>query len=1066
MSQSPRCPACGLPLPENRLAGLCPACTWQGLFESEPELEREAPSREGAFMNIPGYEIIQEIARGGMGIVYRARQKDPGRSVALKMLLPRQMGSAQMAERFRLEVRALTELEHPAILPVYHMGEHEGLPFFTMKLATGGTLAERQGQFAGEWRAIAELMARLAEAVQFAHEHGVLHRDLKPGNILFDDQFRAYVSDFGLAKLADTEEDLTRSVDFLGTPRYVSPEIAERSARHATTASDIYGLGAIFYELLTGRAPFEAETVPALLKKIAEDEPERPSRVLALGKTRDWHAETTSAPSQGPKEIVPRDLEVICLKCLAKEPSGRYASAGELGKDLQRWLQGKPILARPVSALERASKWVRRNPVLGGLTAALLVCLLGGGLVLWHSYRQVSRALTSTQKAETEAQSNLREALLSQAKALGAAHGMGQRWQALQVLAEAAGIRPSLELRNEAAAALARPDLREFSRFPATFGPGGSCVVVFTSDLEKYVAPEPGGGFALRATKDQRLLAAFPGKPALWFVLSPDDRHVAAMLSDYSLEIWNLESHQRLLRWPGTSRQPPAAEFNPDGVSLAGFISGEGLFLQRLDGSERQPLGSTNGWVIFLRFDATGERLAVVREPGGIELWHCKPKPELVWSQPLRKTVPWLAWSPDGDRLMAAADDERGLRILSAANGQTELVYTRHLRYPRQFEFDPSGRTVASVGDDWSLRLWDARTGQDLATGVGRHRVVRFSADGRRLTTAPTDHHLAVLELAPNLVFREFRSTYNEYMPVGMTSPTDGRVLAVYYPFLRLYDTQSGSELPELNYAAPNAAQSAFFEPNSSALLYTVPGKGIYRREFILFTNLAPSSSGFRYGSPELVVSDSKARIGQAIGNSWLRFGDDGLVVWPVRDPKQARKIPVRGLPPHAAVSSDGKWVAGVDSAHNSIVVWNMVSAQVLTNLDAQSPDGVWFSPDSQWLVASIGTGYGTWSTSTWQPGVRWEAHLDSGDSGQVSFSNDSRLLAARQERETFRLFSFPDCRELVTMKPPLVLVVHTSCLSGDGSRLWLSAGGYRVFEWNLSELRAQLRKLGLDWNL
>src|SRR5262249_52388547 len=168
----------------------------------------------GSLLRVPGHELTGEIARGGMGIVYRAEQLDPRRTVALKMLLPHQLGAAGVAERFRLEVRALTELEHPAILPVFQAGEHQGLPFFTMKLATGGTLAQRKHKYAGDWRAIAELMARLADAVQFAHDHGVLHRDLKPGNILFDDQDRAYVSDFGLAKLLSADSDLTRSANF------------------------------------------------------------------------------------------------------------------------------------------------------------------------------------------------------------------------------------------------------------------------------------------------------------------------------------------------------------------------------------------------------------------------------------------------------------------------------------------------------------------------------------------------------------------------------------------------------------------------------------------------------------------------------------------------------------------------------------------------------------------------------------------------------------------------------------------------------------------------------------
>src|SRR5712691_7105646 len=177
LNEPPYCPVCGRFLPTGRLSGLCPACTWQGIFGVREEEPPARTDRSEALLRLPGYDVLEEIARGGMGIVYRARQLAPPRTVALKMLLPHQLGVAGMAERFRLEVRALTELEHPAILPVYQAGEYEELPFFTMKLATGGTLAQRRQQLAGEWRAIAELMARLADAVQFAHEHGVLHRD-------------------------------------------------------------------------------------------------------------------------------------------------------------------------------------------------------------------------------------------------------------------------------------------------------------------------------------------------------------------------------------------------------------------------------------------------------------------------------------------------------------------------------------------------------------------------------------------------------------------------------------------------------------------------------------------------------------------------------------------------------------------------------------------------------------------------------------------------------------------------------------------------------------------------
>jgi len=215
-SETPsRCRACGSPLDACRLDGLCPGCTWRLISDcDEPDAARTASSQSLLF--IPGYVVQEEIARGGMGIVYRARQISPARLVAIKMLLPHQLGSEEMRERFRLETETIAALEHPSILPVYQVGEQDGMPYFAMKFADGGTLVERRGDFAKEWRKVAELIAMLADAVHFAHERGVLHRDLKPGNILFDEQGRAYVSDFGLAKLVSVETGLTRSVDFLG----------------------------------------------------------------------------------------------------------------------------------------------------------------------------------------------------------------------------------------------------------------------------------------------------------------------------------------------------------------------------------------------------------------------------------------------------------------------------------------------------------------------------------------------------------------------------------------------------------------------------------------------------------------------------------------------------------------------------------------------------------------------------------------------------------------------------------------------------------------------------------
>lgn len=1056
MSQPERCPGCGAGLPQNRLSGLCPACAWKALFAVEEESAPTLPETElaSALMRLPGFELLEEIARGGMGIVYRARQLEPRRIVALKMLLPHQLGSPASAQRFRLEVRALSELEHPNILPIHQTAEHNGMPFFTMKLATGGTLTQRKSKYSGNWRNIAELLATLADAVQFAHDRGVLHRDLKPSNILFDERDHPYVSDFGLAKLINTDDDLTHSLDFLGTPHYAAPEIAAHSAHRATTASDIYSLGAILYELLAGNPPFDAEGIPALLKKIAEEEP-RP-----LSAAKSTHPLNSST--------APRDLEVICLKCLAKEPVRRYRSARALAEDLRRWLAGKPILARPVTFPERAYKWMERNPVLATLAAALILSLAGGAFALWRSDHQVRKALTATREAESQAQINLRAALLTQAQALGAAHTTGQRWAALEALARAARISPGLDLRNEAAAALARADLRQVKQFHANIRPAGSSVV-FSSDLERYITSELTGGYALRNTKDQKVIAAFPsrtGKPARWFVLSPDDHYVAALQDDYSMEVRAFDQSAPIFEWKGTVQQPPVVEFHPTSKSLAAFVPGKGIFLQSLDGDNLVTIQqfTTNQRAIYLRFNPAGDKLAAVWEPGAIEIFRCTGAPTVVWNQSIPGAVPWLAWSPDGRRLAAGANDGRGLRIFSSADGNIEFVYSRHLLYPRQFEFDASGREIASLGDDWSLRLWDSRTGQDLVTTAGRHRVMRFSRDGLRLSTAPSDHELAILERAPDTVFREFNSSASQQVSSSsLVRSADGRFLLSAHPQLRIFETSRASEVGFLDWPALVTKQ-AFFDKDNSAIFYSLLGKGIYRRPFTCNTN-TDSTITLQWGEEKLIAKHTKGIIWNVVesGKTWVRQGNGVFEFWPQHDPGRARQLHIR-TSRAVAVSQNARWAAVPDNAGQHVTIWDCTSGQVRTNLPASGAEQVWFSPDSAWLIAAVENGYATWQTDTWKPASLWEAHLDSGDPGEVAFSDDSRLVAVRVERETFRLLSFPDGRELVTLKPPLVLPVRSACLSPDGSRLWLLATGYRVFEWNLAQLRVELAKLGLDW--
>jgi eukaryotic-like serine/threonine-protein kinase len=352
---------------------------------------------------VDGYELEAEIARGGMGVVWKARQLGLNRTVALKMLRAGLLAGPTQMRRFRAEAEAVAALDHPRIVPVYEVGEHEGQPYLVMKYLEGGSLADRLDRFRNDQRGAAGLLAEVAEAVDYAHRHGVLHRDLKPANILLDAEGRAHVTDFGLAKRLSSGETpdgttcLTQTGDLVGTPSYMAPEQARSDQRAITVATDVYGLGAILYELLTGRPPFRGAGILETLNQI-RDQPPVPPRQLRHG--------------------VDRDLETVCLKALEKQPGQRYPTVRALADDLRRYLAGEPVQARAVGPLGRVWRWGWRRPALASLMLALAVALLGGlAAVTWQWQRaDIHSRLAEENYARAETERERAEANLQQAE--------------------------------------------------------------------------------------------------------------------------------------------------------------------------------------------------------------------------------------------------------------------------------------------------------------------------------------------------------------------------------------------------------------------------------------------------------------------------------------------------------------------------------------------------------------------------------------------------------------------------------------------------------------------------
>jgi WD40 repeat protein len=675
---------------------------------------------------IPGYEVLGVLGQGAMGVVYHARQVALDRPVALKMILAGEYAGAVARDRFHAEAEAVARLQHANVVQIYETGEHAGRPYLVLEFVDGGSLAQRLQHTPQPPRAAAELLETLARAVQAAHRKGVVHRDLKPANILLTADGTPKVTDFGLAKRVDANPGQSESGTVVGTPSYMAPEQAEG---RGGPAADVYALGAILYEALTGRPPFKAATALETLEQVRRQEPVPPRRL---------------------EPQVPRDLETICLKCLEKDPRRRYAGAAALADDLAAFLDGRPIRARPAGAWEHAVKWARRRPAVAALLAAVVgTAVVGAGLVTWQW-----RATVTARHAEGEQRRRAERLLVRLSLERGQTLceqgdvGRGMLWLAhtLQIVPdEEADLRPAIRANLAAWRGRLHP-LRALLSHPA---PVRSAAVAADGRAVLTVAADNRARLWRSATGE--LLAPpleHPGDVET-AAFSPDGRLVLTVGDDGAVRLWEA-SAGRPAGGPWPQAGPVAvAAFAPDGRTVATGDSDGTVCLRDTDTGELLGTGRPvhDGTVLAVAFAPDGKTLVTGGADGTLRTWDAHTL------QPVRPAFPppggavrTICFSPDGSRLVTVSRDNRregepAVELWDAATGE-HRANLPHDYWVWAVAFSPDSRLVCTGGEDHVAQLWEAAEGKRAGPALPHQDIVRavaFSPDGKTVLTGSDD---------------------------------------------------------------------------------------------------------------------------------------------------------------------------------------------------------------------------------------------------------------------------------------------------------------------------------------
>jgi WD40 repeat protein/predicted Ser/Thr protein kinase len=1033
------CPKCGLPK-SGWLEDNCPGCLIR-LGASEllrPSIPNHSGStvQAGIVGSLGNYELIEEIARGGMGVVYRARQVTLNRLVAVKVLLLSENPSE--ARRFRREAKLAASLSHPNIVAIHEVGEQEGQPYFSMELIEGRSLAELSRNKPMGARRAAELTRTVAQAVHFAHERHLLHRDLKPSNVLVDAQGVPHVTDFGLAKRSDGDADLTLAGQVLGTPNYMPPEQAEAKDRQGSVAGDVYSMGAILYHLLTGRPPFIAESVTQTLRLVSEIDPVSP-RLL--------------------NPDVPRDLETICLRCLEKNPQRRYASAQELADELGRFLRHEPIHARPVGPAGRLLRWCRRRPAqalsLGAGLMLLLVIAIGSPIATFRIAASRQRA----QAAERATEQQLYTALLEQARATVRSGEMGHRVKALDAIRRAAAISKTPALRREVFAALALPDLRLEQEI--TFSSNVNHLQLDPS-FERLATARGKGPTEIRSVPGNQLLATLPAStnlPSFVREWSADGRYLAVK-RDYpdggahgDWEIWDVGQSNRILLLRDVSLS--ALSFHPRLPRVLARTRASGVAIWDLKEGREIARFPQIGRSVMLRFNPNGQRFASLSTRNGTEFVSVHDatnpsSPELAFRTG-KDPVSAIAWHPDGQALVVT-DHGGVVHWVDARTGAREVL-GRHKWQAVKVVFSPDGAYLFTGGWEQDVICWDARTKRRAFTASLNTYNIQVNADGRHCAVLmpsgvqlysfdrPTAHR----ELAEDLGVRLKQATISR----------DGRWLAASG------DKRAG--LWDLSSGGPGALDAMGYQAH---LYFSADGQQLFGSR-----NIEESKACFRWrltsavdpsaSPPEL----TRLPLQKPEGFGWLTLVSNSVVMITSKGAQvlspgeidagsERWTSATNGI---GGVSPDGRWLGVYEPFGSSLYVYSLPGLKSVASLGHPASFGDFqFSPQgNEVAITSSRAGTEFWSTATWERTRALTNFI------RVLYPPDSRTLWLTKDWRTAGLYDARTYEPLLLLPTGMIPLA----LGSDGRHMAVSLDAQRLQVWDLVELRNQLTALGLDWS-